>query len=272
MKLLTLNTHSLIEEDYETKRELFVQAVLQGEPDLIALQEVNQSRSARRVEVPEEGNVVSEVIPLCSDNHAYLVAEELKERGLLYNWVWLPMKIGYSKYDEGLAVFSRFPIEKWESARISESDSYENFRTRYALGVYTADQWIYCVHTGRWKEDGESFLSQWGRLSEHLKDKGNIWLMGDFNNPAEETQRGYDLIKRSGWYDSYIVAEKRDSGITVPGSIDGWRDRTGTAMRIDYIFSNFRADVLQSEVVFNGKRWEQVSDHYGVMIEVRESG
>lgn len=96
--------------------------------------------------------------------------------------------------------------------------------------------------------------------------------MGDFNSPAEESGTGYEQMKQAGWYDSYMLAEKRDKGVTVPDAIDGWRDGTGTAMRIDYIWSNFRADVLRSEVVFNGKRLARVSDHYGVMIEVRESG
>lgn len=270
MKLLTLNTHSLVEEDYERKRELFVQAVLQEKPDMMALQEVNQSRSSIRVEVPSTGVVAEETIPLRRDNHAYRITEELRERGILYYWVWLPMKIGYDKYDEGLAVFSRSPIENWQCVRISDSDSYENFRTRYALGIYTENQWVYSVHTGRWREESESFLAQWKRLSDHLKDKKRVWLMGDFNSPAEEAGTGYDLINREGWYDSYVLAEKKDSGVTVPGAIDGWQDGRGGAMRIDYIWSNFRADVLRSEVVFNGERLERISDHYGVMVEVKE--
>lgn len=270
MKLLTLNTHSLVEAAYERKRELFVQALLQEKPDMMALQEVNQSRISKRGKVPSTGFVAEETIPLRLDNHAYWVAEELRKQGVLYHWVWLPMKIGYGRYDEGLAVFSRSPIEDWQCVRISDSDSYEHFRTRYALGIYTENQWVYSVHTGRWREEGESFLAQWKRLSDHLKDKKKVWLMGDFNSPAEEAGTGYDLIKKSGWYDSYALAEKKDSGVTVSGAIDGWQDGKRDAMRIDYIWSNFPADVLRSEVVFNGKRLERVSDHYGVLIEVRE--
>ena len=43
MRLLTLNTHSHVEEDYREKLEAFVQAVSEEEPDVIALQEVNQT-------------------------------------------------------------------------------------------------------------------------------------------------------------------------------------------------------------------------------------
>lgn len=43
MKLITLNTHSLVEPGYENKLKLFAEAVLRERPDVIALQEVNQS-------------------------------------------------------------------------------------------------------------------------------------------------------------------------------------------------------------------------------------
>ncbi len=42
MKLITLNTHSLVEPGYENKLKLFAEAVLRERPDVIALQEVNQ--------------------------------------------------------------------------------------------------------------------------------------------------------------------------------------------------------------------------------------
>ena len=42
MRLLTLNTHSLVEENYPQKLHDFSAAVLRLKPDVIALQEVNQ--------------------------------------------------------------------------------------------------------------------------------------------------------------------------------------------------------------------------------------
>ena len=43
MKLLTLNTHSLVEKYYYEKLQTFVQAVSEEQPDIIALQAVNQT-------------------------------------------------------------------------------------------------------------------------------------------------------------------------------------------------------------------------------------
>ena len=42
MKLLTLNTHSLIIPEHEAKREIFVDFIAKEQPEVFALQEVNQ--------------------------------------------------------------------------------------------------------------------------------------------------------------------------------------------------------------------------------------
>ena len=76
MKLLTLNTHSLIEPDYEAKREIFVDFIAREQPEVFALQEVNQTAAAPLLgEIPAgyypcPGNGV----PLKADNHAAAVA------------------------------------------------------------------------------------------------------------------------------------------------------------------------------------------------------
>ena len=117
MKLLTLNTHSLIIPEHEAKREIFVDFIAKEQPEVFALQEVNQTASAPLLgEVPAgytpcPGNNV----PLKADNHAAAVAKMLAQRGIHYDWSWLPAKIGYDIYDEGAAVFSRTPITAAEN-------------------------------------------------------------------------------------------------------------------------------------------------------------
>ena len=41
MKLMTLNTHSLVESSYEEKKEKFIETLIVEQPDVVALQEVN---------------------------------------------------------------------------------------------------------------------------------------------------------------------------------------------------------------------------------------
>ena len=71
-------------------------------------------------------------------------------------------------------------------------------------------------------------------------------------------------------------AAEKDEGFTVEKEIDGWRDSdTGKAeqktdrMRLDYIFSSEKREILTSEVICNGKKYPIVSDHCGVMITVK---
>ena len=48
MKILTLNTHSIIEDNYERKFDIFTDAIFRLRPDVIAMQEVNQSMERLR--------------------------------------------------------------------------------------------------------------------------------------------------------------------------------------------------------------------------------
>ena len=99
MKLLTLNTHSLIEPAYEAKRDAFVEFIRKEQPDVFALQEVNQTATAPLLaDVPAgyypcPGNMVL----LKADNHAAAVARMLEEAGcaypVSYTHLW-PLPVG----------------------------------------------------------------------------------------------------------------------------------------------------------------------------------
>ena len=262
MKLLTLNTHSLQEENYGQKLEWFVETVLREKPDIIALQEVNQTCDAEILE-PEmlEGQYpVPGCMRIRQDNHAAQAARRLRQAGLDCYWAWIPIKLGYDKYDEGVASLS-------------------SWRTRAVLGVQVEglEDWFYTVHMGWWDDAAERFLDQWKRLNCCIMSKrmcGTVWLLGDFNAPDSVHGQSYEHIVASGWVDTFQIAHTADSGITVPGAIDGWRDQHGvdraSGMRLDYIWCSRKKEVRSSRVAFNGTREPVVSDHFGVMIEVKE--
>lgn len=52
MKLLTLNTHSLEEPGYVEKTEKFIEMLSKEQPDIVALQEVNQSQNEAELRMP----------------------------------------------------------------------------------------------------------------------------------------------------------------------------------------------------------------------------
>lgn len=286
MKMLTLNTHSLQEEGYPQKLEQFCETVAKIQPDVIALQEVNQSINAAPagrellqgyVPCPEE------TVPVRQDNHAAQAAFRLNRAGITCSWTWVSAKIGYGKYDEGIALFClNHEIAAAESFFLSSCQSYGNWKTRKALGIqrkYSKD-WFFTVHMGWWEDEEEPFSSQWERLGTSLSPKretSRIWLMGDFNSPAERRGEGYDCIKNSGWQDTYLLAGQKDSGVTVEGSIDGWKSSDGhTAapggMRMDHIWCSKKTLVKSSKVWFNGIDGPKVSDHYGVLVETGDEG
>ena len=277
MKLLTLNTHSLVEDNYSTKLDAFVSAIAEQRPDIIALQEVNQTIAETQAFVISEGYVPCvENIVIRKDNHVYKAAELLEGAGVKYYWTWLPLKKGYNKYDEGIALMSRSRIIETDVVRISETDDYNNWKTRKIIGIRTEaapDEWFFSVHYGWWDNLDEPFQNQWQKTAEYMKKYSRVWLMGDFNSPAEVRNEGYDMINSGGWYDSYTLARTRDNGITVGKVIDGWRDKvSGTGgMRIDQIWCSQKAEIASSEVIFNGANKPVVSDHYGVVAEYERS-
>lgn len=282
MKIMTLNTHSLQEENYRQKLQWFVEGILKEKPDIIALQEVNQTANAELMDVAMlEGQYP---IPGCmeirEDNHAAVVAHMLRQAGVDCYWAWLPIKRGYDKYDEGVAILSLGrKIRCVDKFPISKINDYQNWRTRAVLGVQVEglDDWFYTVHMGWWDDAAERFLDQWKVLNCCIAGKrmcGQIWLMGDFNAPDVIPGQSYDHMVACGWIDTYHIACCKDSGVTVPGAIDGWhekvKERGLSGMRLDYIWCSRKCEVSRSHVVFNGEREPVVSDHFGVMIETKE--
>ncbi|MBP3684579.1 MAG: endonuclease/exonuclease/phosphatase family protein [Oscillospiraceae bacterium] len=282
MKLLTLNTHSLQEENYPEKLRQFVDGILKEKPDIIAMQEVNQTADAELmdVEMLEGQYPIPGCMKIRKDNHAAVVASLLWRAGIACYWVWLPIKLGYDKYDEGVAILSLGrKIRCVDKFPISKVNDYHNWRTRAVLGVQVEglDDWFYSLHMGWWDDASERFLNQWKVLNSCIAGKrmcGNVWLLGDFNAPDGIPGQSYEHIAACGWFDTFQSAHSKDSGITVPGVIDGWREKLDgkkvDGMRLDYIWCSKQKDILSSRVVFNGTKEPVVSDHFGVLIEVKE--
>lgn len=282
MKILTLNTHSLQEDNYQQKLDWFVESIIKERPDIIALQEVNQTADAN--EIPLEMLEGQYPIPGCMkirrDNHAAQVAYRLNRAGVECSWAWIPIKKGYGKYDEGVAILSLGrKIRCVDKFPISRVNNYQNWRTRAVLGVQVegCDDWFYTVHMGWWDDAEDPFLNQWKKLNCCLASRklcGQVWLMGDFNASDRIRGESYDAVIASGWTDTYRIAESKDSGITVPGIIDGWREKlagkTVDGMRLDYIWCGRRSGIRFSRVMFNGIQEPVVSDHFGVLVETKE--
>ncbi len=279
MKILTLNTHSLAEKDYENGLACTVRALLKERPDIMAFQEVNQETG----QPPLAEDALKGYVPCTGfagtvrrGNHAARLAALLEAEGCPYFWTWLPVKLGYGIYDEGLALFSRSPIKETDQIALSRTQDYGNWKTRKALGIRARaadereDAWFYTVHMGWWDDGEEPFKEQWDRLESGVREKrtrGSVWAAGDFNSPANVRGQGYDYVKSHGWKDTYETAGKRDEGLTVQTVIDGWRERgENSGMRIDYIWCSRGVKADSSRIIFDGKNYPRVSDHCGIIL------
>lgn len=277
MKIMTLNVHSHFDKmttyQFENALEQLTEIIALTSLDIVALQECSQTCGEEAL----EGTLPGSFIPVGNDqirkdNFACLLAKRLEEKGLTYFWSWTGAKIGYDRFDEGLAILSKHPVIDQDAFYYSGKADYHNWKSRKTIGLCTKidgiDTWFYSVHMGWWKDDEEPFVPQMDRLQKVMDKKtGNVFLLGDFNSQADIRGEGYDYVKSLGWQDTYLLAKEKDCGVTVPGVIDGWTD-VANGMRIDYIFAKKPVEVLSSRVVFNGGKEPVISDHFGVMIEV----
>ena len=83
--------------------------------------------------------------------------------------------------------------------------------------------------------DGENQLDNVRYIVERSQSANLKILMGDFNTDAIGDQQAYQQIKSLGLFDTFDMAEQKDSGITVEKAIDGWKGHS-EEKRLDYIF------------------------------------
>lgn len=264
MKILTINTHSLLEEDYERKCKIFAEAVNDMKADILLMQEVNQT-SSKDIAYSPHGLATGKV-RLKKDNHALHLAELFEKYGNPYRFVWIGIKSCYGKYDEGLAIMSKNPIENAKEIVISQNDDFDNWKTRKALLAKTCGLWVCNTHMGWWEDEEEPFMPQFEKLHKSLKNYDDIFLGGDFNSPDTDKGKGYDYVISKGWQDTYSDAVKKDGYATIKGNIAGWENNS-EGIRIDYIFSKKKKHIKNHCTVFNSQRYGIISDHFGVISE-----
>ena len=133
MKLLTLNSHSLLEEDYLKKTQIFVEEILQENIDVFALQEVNQSHDDKILAKNPHNYYGTSILK--QNNHALYIADLLAKQGKNYHWIWEDCHLGYDIYDEGIAIFSKYPIIDTKVIPLSKTQDHTNYKTRKALAI-----------------------------------------------------------------------------------------------------------------------------------------
>lgn len=280
MKIFSLNTHSLVDSNAEQSISTLASFIEVERPDVICLQEVNQPREApladttRRSPLPAKADDVF-FVPYREGNFLLLLSDMLSSKGINYNTCWLPIKIGYGRYDEGLALLSFYPLSNIRGHLISKTNRYENFRRRMCLiaGIDALGITVCNTHTSRFDDDDEPFIYQWEQIKSFCHGDRHI-IAGDFNCPADQKRGGYEKILDDGYFDLYRLARSRIGYATVKGEIDGWRDgKRYDGMRIDFMFSNrpFPNHRIEFRTVLTGECLPTVSDHFGIYAKISKT-
>lgn len=274
MKVLTLNTHSWVEDKPEEKLQQLADELAKEEYAIIALQEVNQSIGAVSIQsdtfiCPKEERFP---VAVTEDNFAYQLVKRLQSKGLTYYWSWAATHISFSQYDEGLAILSKEPFTA-ESFLVSSTQAYSNYYTRKILNAHIDIDGtsfnVFSVHFSWWKdnEGNQLFKDDWEETLKKLNPGANAHLlvMGDFNNDPSVKGEGYDFVRKTAPYlkDAYEAAEIKTGEATITQAIDGWEGHVDEK-RIDYIFVGEQLNVESCRVVFDGRNEPVVSDHFGV--------
>lgn len=162
---------------------------------------MNQLSSGPVISEPEGYLPTQNEIPIKSDNFAYFLVKALAEKGLVYHWSWVPCHQGYFRFDEGVAILSKAPIQSVDQVQLSIVNDFESIHTRRALVLETEAAAFVSVHLSWWKEEEENpFLREWTSVEAAIKKLRGIkpiYVMGDVNNPADVRNEGYDFDHRS---------------------------------------------------------------------------
>jgi maltose 6'-phosphate phosphatase len=271
--ILTLNLHTYQEARQNEKLQMITDVIGKMDIDFIAFQECAQNKNT----------AISEGI-IREDNMARIISQRLLEKyHVNYDFVWNWSHYGWTVWEEGVAVLSKYPITQSEDRYVSSNTSTASITSRKVIyascqapgGVFN----IFSAHT-HWRtsltdeEQNYQVINIKSMVLEKETPAPDVCsiVCGDFNgNPTSDYpwSEGYNTMMRKGEYsdtflEAYPDANQRPAQsiyYTVGGDLPG---------RIDYIFmkKNPRIRSADSQIIFTPGLVGMVSDHFGVLTKV----
>lgn len=275
--ILTINLHTYQEVKQNEKFNLITDIIGMMDIDFIAFQECAQNKSARIVD-----GIIRE------DNMALIITERLQEKyDLNYNFVWNWSHYGWTVWEEGVAILSKYTVVNFDDRYVSSTSNTSSIESRKVIyGSFQIPDLgfinLFSAHL-HWRTSltSEEQNNQIKNVKLMLDEKESLvsgmevisFVCGDFNgNPTSEYpwSEGYNTMMRNGDFtDTFLeiypfanTTPAQSSYNTIGGDFPG---------RIDYIFmknnSNFK--VVDSQIIFTSEVVGKVSDHYGVLTKVK---
>ena len=271
--ILTINLHTYQETQQNEKFNLLTDVIGKMDVDFIAFQECAQYKYSTITE-----GIIRE------DNMALIIANRLQEKyNIEYSFVWHWAHYGWTVWEEGVAILSKYPVIDSEDRYISSGTSVNNITSRKVIyGSYQVPDGrinIFSAHTHwRTSETDEEQNNQIKNIKSMVDEKQSenpdavSFICGDFNsNPTSDYpwSEGYNTMMENNLYvDSFFeiypdANNKPAQSIynTIGGDFPG---------RIDYIFmkSNDNFKVEDSQIIFKTDVVGKISDHYGVLTKI----
>lgn len=258
LKVLILNLHCYQEEDQDRKFTLIAKTINELAVDVVCFQEVAEFWNHGH------GDWAS--------NSANIINRRLKKPFHLYSdW----SHIGFDKYREGVAILSRYPLNRQQARYVSDSQDVYSIHSRKVvmaqidvplIGIIN----VFSAHLSWW-EDG--FQTQFQRLCEWANGQAEpnvkaTLLCGDFNITAGTI--GYRQVVEANQYeDQYLAANHQGLFERIFRVNDPhWQHYPTDDYRIDYIFMNrdSKLRVTSARVLFTEHDYGRVSDHCGYLM------
>jgi endonuclease/exonuclease/phosphatase family metal-dependent hydrolase len=245
----------------DVRLEMALRTIQALDPDIIALQEVSQSR--------QYGDVPEQLAARLGFHKLYAPAtDRLFGLGLLNRLV-----IKLIGFQEGVAILSRFPIIASQVHDLPRCRRWYDPRILLEVTISTPWRWLQ-VFTSHPSRHADCQIPRVAELVNQRRGEGLSVLMGDLN--AGETSVTTALQQQADFVDVFRRANPDRPGLTVYQHI---REEAPTVFRrVDYIFvlsgQNTTASVRSSRLVLDqpghladgSVLWP--SDHYGVFAEI----
>lgn len=251
LNLLSLNLHCLEEKNIDRNIMIISKVIRDLNIDVIFFQEVAQIHS--------ESIIFDNIKP---SNLAYKIQSMLNLKKTKYYLSFEPIKYSFDKYDEGLAILSKFPLRDKVVTLLSDTKNYYDWRKRVSLkhtiliNNITLD--LITTHLG-WDDQNESFEKQFSILNKIYTN--NHALIGvDLNIPYNDI--GYENVLSSNYIDLYALNNHKSNDPSYPNKLDIHNKPS----RIDYILSKQLYTIIDQRMIFKDP---MVSDHYGLYMKLR---
>ena len=276
MYILTLNLNCYQQANQSAKFDTIAKLIADLDVDLVAFQECAQNKNNTIVyDAIRTGNMALVLTNRLKANHG---------KDYYFHWDWA--HYGFSFYEEGVAVMSRYPLTDTGSTWISTNTATSSLVSRKAvagkttlpdLGI-TVDFISTHLH---WRtsysdtEQNRQVSNVRAFATSRLAGSDLTIVCGDYNSQPTETDpvwgQGYTTMRAGGEYiDTFLAMNPLANNLpedsaydTVKGEYPG---------RIDYIFmrTNAAFEVVFSKIIFTPTLVGTVTDHYGVLTRIRK--